>query len=245
MADEDPFVGAFEGYSLVVTGNMNPAIHHPIWYKEIGALTEAELVETGAIPSESASLGSAKSEMPAPVLPIICSAMVSQFTSGKIRIICIPQSYTISTFDLTLLPRIREVASLVFQVLTHTPVSAYGFNFNVHRETIVSNVGALLAQVIDSTRFNRLTDGGHAARTAKIGYTLSEHGRALNISVEQSRHALNMVFLGVNAHHPIAPSKKLQFDLTPLLQESMRKDTSDFEQVLSEVMDIFKDSGES
>jgi hypothetical protein len=247
MPDEDPFVGALEGYSLVVTGNMNPAIHHPFWYKEIGALTQAEFEETGASSSwAAASLGSAKPGVTQLALPFISSSMLSQFTSGKIRIICIPQSYTITTFDRTLLPRIREVASLVFQVLTHTRISAYGFNFNVHRETGIGNVGELLAQILDSTQFSELMKNTREGRTAKIAYTFSDQGRALNISAEQSRHAPNMVFVGVNAHHSIGPSKEFkQFDLTPLLQESMRKDASDAEQVISKIMDILKGSGES
>lgn len=246
MPNEDPFVGGTEGYSLVITGNMNPAIHHPIWYKDIGALTDAELAETGAIPPKTAmDSGSAKPQGSAAVAQIICTGVLSQFTSGKIRIICLPQTYTISTIDRGLLPRMREVASLVFQVLTHTPVTAYGFNFNVHCKTSVGSVGALLAQVIDSTQFE-LMRNSKAERIAKFAYTFSDQGRALSISVEQSRYAPNMVFVGVNAHHPIKlPEGIRQFDLTPLLQESMRKDSLDFEQILSKIMDIFKTGGGS
>ena len=245
MPNEDPFVGGTEGYSVVITGNMNPAIHHPIWYKDIGALTDAELAETGATRQTGMDSGSPKTNGSAAVAQIICTDVLSQFTSGKIRIICLSQSYTISTFDRTLLPRIREMASLVFQVLTHTPVTAYGLNFNVHRETTVGNVGALLAQVIDSTRLELMRDS-KAERKAKFAYTFSEQGRALSVSIEQSRHAPNMVFVGINAHHPITlPQGIRQFDLTPLLQESMRKDSLDAEQILSKIMDVFKTDGVS
>jgi hypothetical protein len=48
MAD-DPFAAATETYPIVVAGVMNPAIHHPAWYKAMGALSDKELQSTGAI----------------------------------------------------------------------------------------------------------------------------------------------------------------------------------------------------
>ena len=39
----NPSTGEHEGFSLVVLGSMNPALHHPQWYQMIGVLTEAQV----------------------------------------------------------------------------------------------------------------------------------------------------------------------------------------------------------
>src|SRR5712692_7798773 len=129
MAEVDPFATATDTYSIVVAGSMNPAIHHPAWYKAIGALSDEELQTTGAVvhvgsvPPAQFSAGAA-----------ICTPAISQFTAGRIRIACIVgQTWTIVTTDQNLWARIRDVAISVFEALGHTPVSAYGLNFTFHR----------------------------------------------------------------------------------------------------------------
>ena len=175
----------------------------------------------------------------------ICTPAFAQFTAGKLRITCIEQNWTISTYEQSLLPRIRDVASSVFEALAHTPVSAYGLNFNFHRKAGVGNVGARLAQVVDATSLGFLKEG-QGERSAKIGYTLSERGRALNVSVEPSARGVDMIFVGINAHHPIVPSGPglQQFDLTPLFRDSTDKDLRDARRsILSRVMRAFEGNG--
>jgi hypothetical protein len=46
----------------------------------------------------------------------------------------------------------------------------------------------------------------------------------LNVSVEPSIHGADMVFVGINAHHPIVGPDFRQFDLGLLLRDSMNKD---------------------
>ncbi len=249
MPEADPFVSASDGYFIVVAGNMNPAIHHPAWYKLIGALSDEELAASGLADGRAqAPVG-----VPAPDrgqlrtitgMTTICTPAFAQFTAGKLRITCFEQSWTITTYEQSLFSRIRDVASIVFGALAHTPVSAYGLNFNFHRKTGVGNVGAHLAQAVDAASLNFFQES-RGERSAKIGYTLSEGGRALNISVEPSVHGTDMVFVGINAHHPIIPPESgfHQFDLAPLLRDSMEKDFRDAQEVLSKVIRIFEGNG--
>ncbi len=250
MPEADPFASANEAYFIVVAGNMNPAIHHPAWYKVIGALSDEELASFGLAGGQA----QAPVDMPIPereqgLRPItdtmtICTPTFAQFTAGKLRITCLEQSWTISTYDQSFLPRIRDVASSVFEALAHTPVSAYGLNFNFHRKAGVGNVGARLAQIVDATPLDFLK-GGHGERSAKIGYTLSERRRDLNVSVEPSVRGTDMIFVGINAHHPIVPSGPgvQQFDLTPLFRDSTDKDLQDAQEVLSKVIRAFEGNG--
>jgi hypothetical protein len=95
MLEADPFATANDGYFIVVAGNMNPAIHHPGFYKLIGVLSDDELAGTGVVPG--------KSSAPEPAPPgaaggllrafsgantTICTPALAQFTAGKIRIAC-------------------------------------------------------------------------------------------------------------------------------------------------------------
>ena len=117
MAEVDPFASANSGYFIVIAGNMNPAIHHPAWYKMVGALSEDELVSTGALGEnqQGERQTSVTNWVLSPSLPTnltVCTAAFSQFTAGKIRIACLPQHWTITTINRNLFIRIRDGSSL-------------------------------------------------------------------------------------------------------------------------------------
>jgi len=249
MAEADPFAAANEAYTIVIAGHMNPAIHHPAWYKLINALSQDELASTVALDesrqlTEEAFLTKGPGLRPSTGAGVtICTPPFAQFTAGKMRITCIDESWTITTPDQNLFVRIRDIASTVFEALSHTPVSAYGLNFNFHRGTSVGNVGARLAQIIDGTQVG-FPKGIQGSRSAKVGYTVSDGARALNVSVEPSVRGNDMIFVGINAHHPIVLETGVhQFDLTPLLRDSTEKDLLDAQEVLSWVMQIFGGNG--
>ena len=248
MAEVDLFVSADTGYSIFIAGSMNPAIHHPAWYRLNKALSEEELRSTAALGDSQQRVD--ESSVPqwvlsegSPTNATICTPAFSQFTAGKIRIACVQQSWTITTLDRTLFVRIREVASAVFEILTHTPVAAYGFNFNFHRKTSERNVGNRLAEIIDGTGIGIL-EGVSGKRSAKLGYTVSAGTRDLNVSIESSVRAADMIFVGINAHHPIPKSPEVtQFNLTPLLRDSADSDLRDAEEVLAWAMRTFGGNG--
>src|ERR1700730_3850135 len=155
MPDTDPFWSSDNGYAIVVAGNMNPSIHHPAWYKLIGALSDEELGSaltgsTSPAPAETPASQEGEVFEVASGLTVTTPGL-AQFTAGKMRIACVGQSWTITTYEQALLSRICDVASSVFEALTHTPVSAYGINFNFHRKTNVGDTGARLAQIVDAT----------------------------------------------------------------------------------------------
>lgn len=121
-------------FSIVVTGHMNPAIHHPAWYRQLGVLTDAEVAE---------SIGNEGFV----VLP-----QLAQFIVGSITIACIPQRWDIRTTDEEQLDRILDIAIKTHKALDHTPVSAFGLNFDLVEKSPVEHVGrhfgaALQAQV--------------------------------------------------------------------------------------------------
>jgi hypothetical protein len=244
MPETDPFATANEAYSIAVAGAMNPAIHHPTWYKIIGALSESEVAEAMA--------------QKAPPLPgpgqgyaTITSAVTmfmpgfAQFTAGKVRITCVEQSWTIWTHDRALLSRCCEIASSVFEALEHTPVTAYGLNFIYHRQTAIGAVAVRLAEILDASQLGLQLKQVAGTRSAKVGYTFSEKGRALNVNVEQSTRGADTLFVSINAHHPIVAEEVGGglFDLGALLRGSIRRDSSDAEETISKIMQLFTGNG--
>ncbi len=223
---------------------MNPAIHHPAWYHSVGALTDDELAHTGAVPAKDrqprpAVQGTPGIAVAGPNMPI-CTPAFAQFTAGHIRVVCINQSWTISTPDKTSFLRIRDIATRVFMALGHTPVSAYGLNFSYHRRTKLGNVAVRLAQFVEAMPlgFDKFQ---HTERSAKIAYTTSAPGRDFNVSVEPSVRGSDVLFVGINAHHPILlPTPGFQqFDLGPLLGNSTENDLRDAQSCLSRILATF------
>ena len=101
MAEADPFATANDAYSIVVAGNMNPAIHHPAWYKLIKALSEEELASSGGLGArrqDTAETSPTEQERGVTVTIAAVDQTIrsppgfARFTAGKIRIACIEQS---------------------------------------------------------------------------------------------------------------------------------------------------------
>jgi hypothetical protein len=245
MAEADPFASVDNTYSIVVAGNMNPTIHHPAWYKFIKALSDEEFASTGAgggVPEPFVKPGEPES----PITPgvIVCTPAFSQFTAGRIRVVCVEQTWTIATPDLKLWDRIRDIAVAVFEALGHTPVAAYGLNFAFHRKTKVVDVADRLAKIFDSTAL-ALPKNMAGSRSAKLGYSLSQTGRSLNLSIEPSVRSPDAIFVAINAHHPIVLKDAgfHQFDLGPLLRDSCKSDMVVAQDLLAHITRNFEGYG--
>jgi hypothetical protein len=243
MAEADPFVTGNDGYSIVVVGNMNPAIHHPAWYKLIGALDDNELalssVASGALESVALTDASGSTNIGAMQIragATIVTPQLAHFRAGKISIACTLQNLTISTYERGSLPRVLEIASLVFETLGHTPVVSYGFIFRFHRQSSIKNVGERLAELVNLSGLDFL-GGGPGKHSAKMSYSLTDDSRSLSVSVEPSVRGSNTVFVGINANHPIIVRGELeQFDLTPRLREGIEQASTEADELLSKII---------
>lgn len=116
-------------HTIAVGGFMNPAIHHPLWYKTIGAIDDAEYQATISTPFNTTT------------------QLVSQlrFANSKLAIQCQQNEWTIQGLEDASWPKMVAVASLVFEKLNETPVSSYAFVTQKHLDTTISDVGAALA----------------------------------------------------------------------------------------------------
>src|SRR5262249_48638462 len=101
-----------ELYGIVVTGAMNPAIHQPAWYLAANILSQDEF----------------ESSMRQ---PFTCTQFASMFrlADTNTQIQCLPDRWEVQVSDAAKITRMREIACRTFELLTHTPVNAFGLNF--------------------------------------------------------------------------------------------------------------------
>lgn len=236
MAETDPFASSDNLYSIAVLGSMNPAIHHPRWYLATKLLSEPEVSEAEALVQVP---GGPTGEVGPSAL--MCSGVLSQFTFGAFRIMCLQQSWNITTTERSSFERARHICSGVFDALPHTPVSAYGLNFAFHRETKFEDVGKYLAHLLETLPLG-LSPRKHAqASAASFRYHLKSGDDETIALVESSARSARKLFVGINARHQIR--EQGLFDLGPMLDRSFEVDLQDAESWLDSIVTNLTEQG--
>ncbi len=212
-------------FSIVVLGAMNPAIHHPAWYRLTNILTEGE--------SERAEAGGT----------VVVTQQISQFSGDSFTIVCEPARWQVQTREETQLERLKEITERTFEKLDQTPLSAFGFNFTYHRATSLPHVNTTLANLIEELPLG-LTPNRAERRAAKISYSTASDGRVLTTAIEPSSKGEGLVYVAINAEHriplPQKPGEFQHFDLTPLLREDFPRDYEDAKRNLASVLDALE-----
>jgi hypothetical protein len=121
-----------ETFFIVVAGAMNPAIHHPQWYRTIGAIDEAELKAALQVPFNQTT-------------PFVSQV---QFGSPPLTVTCQPQQWWIQANKADAWGRMLDIASLVFTKLGETPVNSYGLTAQRHIDTEILDTKSVLAESI-------------------------------------------------------------------------------------------------
>ncbi len=127
-------------FSVVVAGAMNPSIHHPVWYRHVGLLSEEE--EREAIEGRQALLV----PLPAPM---------AQFETGLFQVSCQQNRWQILTANLAATDRIVSIAEKLFdEILPHTPVTQFGYNFDFVFDVAKGGVGRALGRLLCTIPFD-------------------------------------------------------------------------------------------
>ncbi len=175
---------AADAFSIVIVGAMNPRIHHPQWYRTIGAIDEAELQST---------LSGAS---------VLITAMVSQFqfpaAEAAIAINCIPDRWTIQTNTDSTWERIANVAARVFEKLSETPCTIYGFNTQKHVKTEAPNVKDTMATAIAEMQLG-FPIGRSLASAVQLQSTEDDH--KITVSLQPSLAGESSIFVAYNTEY--------------------------------------------
>jgi hypothetical protein len=169
-------------YSVLVAGLMNPSIHHPQWYRSIGAIDDDEL---------RASLKSGTSG----TTPI---ASRLEFGSPSLTVFCQPGLWMIQSMDDSSWTRMLRVASLVFAKEKNPTLTAFGLMAQRHIDTNRDAKAILAASVA------KLDLGLPSGRNVNTSFTLasSEEGFTLTTSIQSSVFGERVVYGRYHCDYP-------------------------------------------
>jgi hypothetical protein len=174
-------------FSIVITGYMDPRLHHPTWYRIIEAINESEQKE-------------ALSQN------IVIVPTLSQFNVPEFKVVCTTTTWEISTTEAQHRPRILQTAKLVFKKLYETPASYYGMNTDLERETARQNINHDLADMMALTGLGLV---GKDYRSASISFSTTDEPCTTNIEIRASRHTPSFVFMGQNTQYRLNSPDRL------------------------------------
>ena len=115
MAEQD-------AHSIVVIGDMNPSIFHPLWFAREDLLTESE--------AEEADIK-------------LIHPDITAFSSGWLQAQVTREKFLIKTRDESFFEPLRDLAVGTFSLLAHTPLRAVGVNFERHIKIEGEKIGEL------------------------------------------------------------------------------------------------------
>lgn len=210
-------------FSITVLGHMNPMIHHPLWYLQSGLISEPESKE--AIDSPNTY-----------TLP-----PMSQFQTHALAIVCLANRWEVQTKTASNLGRIRRLAERLFdEILPHTPVSHYGFNFNFVRVTERAEVGLVLASRVARASIG-LSEADATTAEITLRRALGDH----SVSTAISQVAGNAVAVANNYEYPLpelTPENFVFFKLADKFAETFEADRQDAMSQTSAVVDAINEA---
>jgi hypothetical protein len=183
-------------YSIALVGAMNPRIHSPEWYKAIGVLSETEL---SAILEDT---------------DFVVASPLAQFGTKDFEIHCAPNRWLVRTKSEEEKSRIADITVATFdKALPHTPVSAFGFNFDYEIDVGPSiSVGQKLAELLSNLPI-QLPDGGSCQGGFKFECQYDDYKWKITLDPHPSE--TSKVLLKNNFHFDI--KEEGMFELAPYL----------------------------
>jgi len=186
-----------EGASIVVIGNFNPAIFHPMWFKVNELLADAE--------ADTAELDFVSSE-------------ITSFTTKWCRVQVLAERFSVETTDSARIPEIVDLVRGVFSQLEHCPIRAFGlnrhFHFKMASEAEWHAIGHLLAPkaiwepVVESP----------GTRSLSIWSAVTEENECrsrLQVRFEPSGKVRPGVFFEINRHYDVLAVADDAIDTSP------------------------------
>lgn len=197
--------------SLVVTGAMNPRIHHPSWYRAIDAISKD--VEQLALNDTETMV----------------MEVHAQFKTAEYRIGCEPDKWIIQSSESGAEKQFVRLVRIVFDDRLHeTPVDAFGLNKSMHIATTCENVGERINIGIANAA---LGVGDFRASSGSFDVVHERRdGCRVKFQVQPSTRDNRFVFGNLNYHYAIpAQQEGIHFSLGDLVDKHISQDMAEAE----------------
>lgn len=190
-------------HSIVVVGGMNPAIHHPSWYRYNGLISPDE--ELTALANEAD--------------PMFLLPNMAQFSIAFFTVQCQQNRWEIKTTIDDQFDRIGTFAARLFDVLLpHTPVARFGINLHLQYRLPCENVGSRLVELLRRTG---IPVGGSQTVNAAFRCSDKRVDHTLNVQIEAAAQPANILRISFNGDFS-APGNEpgTQFELGRMLAQT-------------------------
>jgi len=209
-----------ETHSIVVAGDMNPTIFHPLWFAKEGLLSEIEAKE-------------AKVKLIHPD--------ISAFLTEWLEVQVTREKFIVKTRMDAYFEPLRDLAVGTFSLLAHTPLRAVGVNFEKHAKVKGENLSELMEKFAPRSFWKEKgLDTQFEEISVSIDKSTVEYlSRFLKINLQPSILVKNGLFLDFNYHTQLIP-KKGDFNfgdqLVPILEkewEIMKEEINEITQKIT------------
>ncbi|RHX83850.1 hypothetical protein [Leptospira stimsonii] len=207
--------------SVVVTGAMNPTIHHPFWYKFHDLISE-DSYKKALNPS------------------MLVSPAISQINFGEYHLACEQEKWSLIVDSIEKIKDVTTIASKVFKLLGETPLSAYGLNFQVHLKTKYLNAGNEISKLIADLQKKFLLDD--VADNAGVTLITRNERNIQNLAIQQSAFGKDCLYIGLNYHFIIKeliPKDQSQFELEDLISVDLESCKEKSYKIISNILTNF------
>ena len=170
-----------------MVGAFNPAIIHPAW------LARFDLIPGGE--AERAELE-------------ICHPEISKFSIGWARIEVVKNRFLVATAQESSFSAVRDLSLGVLKLLSHSPISAMGFNREIHcRAPSEQAWHAYGDKLAPKEVWNSVLDDPRPGLKSLVVQSRKADGAIseVNVQVAPSAKVLPGVFIAVNNHFNLAP----------------------------------------
>ena len=185
-------------YAIGVTGSMNPAIHHLLWYKVIGAIDDEEYQAAIRFPFNTTTQLLSQLRFGTPLLVIQCQQ----------------NEWSIQGHGDESWSRMVRVASLVFEKLNETPVNGFSMTSQKHLATSITDVKSALAEKIHGTGLG-FPAGDN--RGSSIELTVGIEDYQLKTALQPSVKGPDKLFTYYQHIYPVPQDAATYFDLGKLI----------------------------
>ncbi|EMN73183.1 hypothetical protein LEP1GSC100_4280 [Leptospira interrogans serovar Bataviae str. UI 08561] len=203
--------------SIVVAGAMNPNIHHPFWYRYHELISD-DFYKQALNPS------------------LIVSPAISQINFADLHIICEQTRWTIIIDSYKKIDEIVNIAGKVFALLSETPLSVFGINFQVHLKTKYDNASAEISKLLSD--FQRKISP-EISDSASITLNNQFEKYLRNLVIQQSALQSNCLFVSSNFHFDIVKllgNEKVKFELRDLIDPYVHKCEQDTIEIIKNIL---------
>ena len=204
-----------QGMSIVVLGDFNPKIFQPYWFSTMGLIRKEE--------ADEAKIKVVHNDATA-------------FSSQWFNLQVLHEKFSLETTDSSKHKAIRDLVYSTFRILEHSPITAFGFNYNRFFEMDSEEAWHALGDYyVPKRTWEKLLENPGMRSLTVEGKRKVCQANYVQIRLEPVKGTKHSVFLGVNEHYQLASAD--QHGIQPFL-EHLLKSWDPFLDFVSEITDL-------